>query len=281
MRGILMARFFKNRPLVITIIAILVLVILMALTSNANDSISGQGVVGSFFSKVQVFFYDTTNAMGDFFAGIFSSRDIDRENVDLKKMVQSLEEQMLTYDETLQENERLKQLLNYTQQNDEYTYTAARVVAKEPGVWFNSFTINAGKNQGVLADMAVVNSKGLVGRVTEVYGSSCKVVSIIDYRSSIHGVLERTRISGLVEGKVQGDVKNAECRLTNLPYETELLPGDKIVTSGLNDMLPKGILIGEVAEVPAWGAAGEYATVKMAVDFLEIEEVLVITGKKE
>ena len=270
--------FFKNRPLLITIIIAVILILLLVFTSG-DGMVGGQSVAGGILSKVQVWFYDASNAVGDFFSGLFGGNDVQRENEELRQTVNRLEEETQMMTELEQENERLRELLNYAEENSEFTYVTARVTAKEPGHWFESFTINVGRNQGIAEGMAVVNSDGLIGRVSDVGGSWAKVMTIIDSRSSVSALLEQSRYNGVVQGKTQADVGNAQCDIVNLPYETELLPGDKVLTSGLNDLLPKGLLIGEIEEVPTDSSGTEKtAVVKTAVDFTRLEEVLIITG---
>jgi rod shape-determining protein MreC len=271
-----MGRFLKNRPLLITIIIVIILIVLISVTAGRGSMTGGESIVGGVMSRIGSVFYDATHAVGDFFAGIFQAGDLDKENADLKERVAQLERELAAYGETRQENERLKQLLNYQNDNADQQVVTARVMTKEPGYWYESFTISAGRDQGVAVGMAVVTGDGLAGVVTDVGGSWCKVMAIIDARCSVSAILERSRLNGVVKGQLQTG-QEPVCSMEYLPYNTELVSGDRVITSGLGEMIPKGILIGEVAEAPAAEGAGRSsATVKPAVDFSALEEVMVV-----
>lgn len=276
-----MGRFFKNRPLLITILIVIVLIVLIAVTAGGGDMNGGESILGGVFSRVGGVFYDATHAIGDFFGGIFSAGDLETQNTELQNQVAQLQQQLADYDETVKENERLKGLLNYLNDNPDHSVVTARVLAKEPGYWYESFTISAGRNQGVEAGMAVVTGDGLAGVVTEVGGSWAKVMAIIDARCSISAIMESSRLSGVVQGRLQ-TADSPVCDLSYLPYNTELVAGDKVITSGLGGVIPKGIVIGEVEETSAADGSGESsATVKPAVNFSTLEEVMVVLSDGE
>ncbi|MFR9257188.1 MAG: rod shape-determining protein MreC, partial [Merdibacter sp.] len=118
------------------------------------------------------------------------------------------------------------------QSNPSYEYLTASVVTKEPGYFFDVFVINAGHNDGVQKDDAVITADGLVGRVTETGGTWSRVMSIIDSRSSVSGTVERTRDNGVVNGSAQSTGTDGNCIMSFLPLEAELVPGDRVVSNG-------------------------------------------------
>ncbi|MGI6174838.1 MAG: rod shape-determining protein MreC [Christensenellales bacterium] len=277
-----MRRFIKNRPLLIAMVIILILIILVVVSLNRPKPTGPEGVVGSVLSAVEGAFYSATNAVGDFFGNIFGSRDIDQENAELKSRVAELEQQLLTQNEIKDENSRLKELLQFGEQSEGFTYVGARVTAKEPGYWYETFTINAGRNHGIEEGMAVVVGAGLVGRIMETSGSYSKVLTIIDARSSFSVMMERTRFSGILKGQLQTPDGDASCVLSYLSSDTEYVNGDRIITSGVGEEMPKGIYIGDIVDIQKEdGAAQKTIEVRPAVDFSNIEEVLVIVGEKE
>ena len=178
------------------------------------------------------------------------------------------------------ENQRLQSLLNYVERTPEYSYITARVTAKDPGYYFDVFVVNAGFNNGVEVNDAVITPDGLVGRVTEVGGTWSKVMAIIDSRSSVSATVERTRDNGIINGIDQSEGSSGLCEMAFLPLEAELLPGDSVITNGLGGLFPKGIIIGQVVEVSEEaGSTGKTVRIKPAVDFLHLEEVLIVKEK--
>jgi rod shape-determining protein MreC len=158
----------------------------------------------------------------------------------------------------VKENERLKGLLNYLNDNPDHSVVDSAGASKEPGYWYESFTISAGRNQGRGSRDAVVTGDGLAGVVTEVGGSWAKVMAIIDARCSISAIMESSRLSGVVQGRLQ-TADSPVCDLSYLPYNSELVAGDKVITSGLGGVIPKGIVIGEVEETSAADGSGRAA----------------------
>ena len=125
--------------------------------------------------------------------------------------------------------------------------------------------------------MAVVNGDGLIGRVYEVGLNYAKVLTIIDPRSSLGCLVQRTRDNGILRGGVSDSDDTAECYVYYLPNVNNIMPGDTIVTSGTDELYPQGITVGTVSEVSlSAGSEGNYAIVTPAVDFLHIVEVLVL-----
>ena len=116
--------------------------------------------------------------------------------------------------------------------------------------------------------------------MTETGGSWSKVISIIDSRSSVSGTVERTRDNGVVNGIAQSKAQEGLCEMEFLPLEAELQPGDQVITNGLGGVFPRGFVIGQVVEVSAeTGSTGKVVTIKPAVDFLHLEEVLIVKAK--
>ena len=138
-------------------------------------------------------------------------------------------------------------------------------------------TIDCGSDQGVSVNMAMVNDQGLIGRVTEVSSNWAKVRAIVDGQSSISAIVERTRDNGMIKGNNTFTTEDGLCQMINLPLDSDIVVGDRIITSGLGEIFPKGIPIGEVIEVVD-EKREKYITaiVQPAVDFQRLEEGLVV-----
>ncbi len=265
----------------VTIITVIILLVLLVLTAGTNNMSGAESIVGSILSPVQSALYSATDAISDFFSRIFSGQDLQTENADLKARVAELEGQLKDYNEVKKENERLSELLNFDTSTDDLEYLTARVIYKGYGHWFNTFAINRGMSSGIEVDMAVVNGDGLVGRVIDVGANWSRVMTIVDSMSGVSAIVERTRDHGMLAGTVStGDEAEAKLTMSFLPLDADLVPGDRVITSGLAGEFPKGIPIGEVTEVSTSsnGMKNE-AVITPWVDFNHLEEVLIIISK--
>ena len=275
MRGIL-----KNKPLIIMLIAILLLGIL-AFATSADRSVSWiESTLGSVIQPVQSFAAKASNGIISFVQKVFKTSDADKELEQLQVRMAQLEQAADENAKLKAENERLKKLLNYVETLENYEYVTAVVTGNSQGVWFETFTINAGRNKGIEKDMPVVCAEGLIGRVIEVGANWSKVTAIIDPSSEVSVMVERTRDIGVVRGSFSATSDN-QLELYFLPSGFDLVPGDKIVTSGMSSIFPKTITVGTVSEVTRRSAEGSQsnAIIEPAVDFGHLEEVLVLVPK--
>ena len=277
-----MGGFFRSRGFVIMLAVIAVLAILIAVTYDRVQVTFIEDAVNSVLSPIQSFSVKASNSIIDFFERVFSSTDLDKENEQLKVQLAQYEIIENELNTLREENERLKGLLNYTEITQNYMYVTARVIGKSQGVWFSEFTVNAGRNDGVMENQAVVNSKGLVGRVSSVSANTCKVTSIIDSTSDVSVMVERTRDYGFARGILNVDEKE-KLELYYLPSGYDLVPGDNILTSGIGGIFPKGIAIGTVTEVSRANEDTEdrNAIIQPAVDFLRLEEVMIVNMEEQ
>lgn len=272
-----MKNIFHNKPLLILIVAIILLIVLALATSGSRTVSAAESAIGAVIGPVQGFAARASDAIIAFFQRVFSTTDADKENEQLRAYIAQLEEAQSGVKEMEQENARLKELLSYVQEDENNAYITARVIAKNQSVWFDVFTINAGRNQGVKENMPVLCGDGLVGRVTDVAATYSKVTSIIDTTSNISVMVQRTRDNAMARG-VFNTTKDDMLELYYLPEGGDLVPGDVIVTNGLGGVFPKGVTVGTVTEVSR--ATEEVnvrnATILPAVDFRHLEEVLVM-----
>lgn len=270
--------FFRSKGFLIILIIVAVLSIFIAATYRDRAKVSFiEDTVNSVVKPVQSFSVKASNSIIHFFERVFSSTDLDKENEQLRVKLAQYEIIESELETLREENSRLKDLLNYTDITDNYSYITSTVIGKSQGIWFSEFTVNAGRKDGVEENMAVVNSQGLVGRVNSVSANTCKVTAIIDSTSDISAMVERTRDYGFARGILNTDEKET-LELYYLPSGYDLVPGDTIVTSGIGGTFPKSIAIGTVTEVSRSSDDAEErnAIIEPAVDFLRLEEVMIV-----
>lgn len=198
---------------------------------------------------------------------------VQQENRDLRKMIYTLKEENNRLREALQADERLGKLSSFRSQFP-YPSQLAQVYARGPSSWFKTVLINKGEKDGVAKDMAVATSEGVVGRVIEVSPDTAKVLLIIDPNSAMDVVIQRSRAQGIMEGKI-----DEVCILKYVQKNEDVQVGDRVVTSGLGGIFPKGLVVGTVRQVERKRPGiFQYIEVSPSVDLSKLEEVLVLGG---
>jgi rod shape-determining protein MreC len=199
-----------------------------------------------------------------FHRNFIRSERLGKENGLLRLRLNGLEETRL-------ENERLKDLLAF-KRGQPRKLLAARVIGRSQDNGASSAIIDKGSRQGIRKGMAVVASQGLAGRVVESGPSTSKILFITDSNLSVSALCQRSRQEGLVSGTL-----GSYLVMRYLPDKPDLQPQDKIITSGLNAVYPKGILVGTVVQLrKEFSGLSFYAIIKPAVIFSALEEVLVV-----
>jgi rod shape-determining protein MreC len=184
----------------------------------------------------------------------------------LKRRLDQLEEQAL-------ETQRLQRLLAMRQAVPA-EFLAARVVGKDSTNWFKTILLDRGSRDGVRRNQPVLAPDGLVGRVVDVTPTSARVQLLTDPVNAIGGLIQRTRVTGIVSGNL-----GAGARVRYLPLMADVVGGDEMVTSGMGGVFPKGIPIGWITAVERRsGALFQEATLQPAVNLSRLEEVLILTA---
>lgn len=210
-----------------------------------------------------------------------SAKTLQQENENLQNEINELRYANLAMAEIYAENQRLRGMLNYKNSHPEQHLVVAKVLGRTPGELRDSLYIDKGTDDGVSQDMAVVTVEGLVGLVDEAYPSSARVTLVTSARCNVGARILRanSRAVGIVTGR-GGD--NVPLLMEHLQRETDVLPGDVVVTSGYSQSHPAGIVIGTVKE-SSLDAAGllRNATVEPAAVKDGMEEVMVVVWHQQ
>lgn len=277
-----MERFRNKLPLVLLIVVSIGLVVLMAISiSSTRDLSFAESVIGDILSPVQTLFTNASNQIAGLFLYIGEFKDMRENYYDIVEEMEKYQDIELENDELRAENERLNKLLGFVEENERFVIVGARVIGKDPDRWYGSLTIDRGRNDGVVNNMAVMTNDGLVGRVVETAANWSRVKILPDVSSSISAIVQRTRDGGIVKGNISGTAGDELLRMIYLPTDSDAQVGDKVITSGFGDIFPKGLYIGTVVEL----YKNEYdsfvtAVVEANVDFYHIEEVLLVSEKQ-
>jgi rod shape-determining protein MreC len=194
-----------------------------------------------------------------------------RDNQLLQSRVAGLEGELVRLSELERENARLAELLNLGAQVEGTVY-GARVIARDPGPLSMTLTIDRGERDHVRRGMAVLAPQGVVGQVAEASHAAARVVLLTDHNSGIDAIVQRSRARGIVQGGTDGS-----CYMNYLSRDADVAVGDRVVTSGLDRVFPKGIVVGEVVEVSRrHRGLLQAAVVRPSVALDRLEEVLVV-----
>jgi len=198
---------------------------------------------------------------------------VERENRDLRDKLRALEAERHRDREIELENRRLARLLDFKADVPSQVVTA-RVIGKDASGMFQSFILDRGETDGVKPGMAVVCADGVVGRIAQASPHASRVLLLSDHNSGVDALVERTRARGIVEGSL-----NRTCSMKYIKRGDQIDVNDVVVTSGLDGIFPKGILVGRVSGVTRKDfGLFQVAEVMPAVDFTNLEEVLVLTS---
>ncbi len=238
------------------------------------------------FNQVLVPVQKGINHMGLWFSNkkdMFEELDtVKKENKELQSKVNELKQDNSLLAQDKYELERYRSLYKLDQSYASYSKVAAKVIAKaETGNWFNSFTIDKGSKDGITKDMNVIGNGGLIGIVTEVGKNYAKVSSIIDDGYNVSGKNASSSDLCVVEGDLSLMNKGL-LKISEVPKNATIKEGDMILTSPVSNKYLPGILIGYVTEIHMdSNDLTQSGYIMPAADFEHLEEVFVITQKKE
>ncbi|MFZ2357590.1 MAG: rod shape-determining protein MreC [Candidatus Omnitrophota bacterium] len=193
------------------------------------------------------------------------------QNQDLRRQVGLLNQKISNTKEIYFENIRLKNLLSLKEQLP-YKVIVSRVIARSPDNWSSIVIIDKGRANGIKKGFVVIDYLGLLGRVIEAGQTTSKVMLINDPNVSVSSIVQRSRQEGLISGTLGNQLI-----MRYLPKDADIVVTDIVMTSGLTEFYPKGILIGTVVEVSEeFSGLSHYAIIKPNANISNCEEVLII-----
>jgi rod shape-determining protein MreC len=205
----------------------------------------------------------------------FYLRGVRQQNRDLQQQIQQLQLEAVRLRQDADQAHRLQTLLAFKEQFIDKTI-AAQVIGSSGSEQSRTVYLDKGSEDGVRPGMAVISSAGIVGKVIEVQLTHvCQVLLISDQNSGVGTILEQSRLQGVLKGTPDGELV-----LDKIMAEEEVKSGDRVLTSGGDQIFPKGLPVGTIANVTR-GKEFLRVTVRPAAALNHLEEVLVITQKTE
>ncbi|GEP63162.1 cell shape-determining protein MreC [Clostridium beijerinckii] len=273
-------KLLKNK-LAVTIIVLSVsfLGLIVYTVRKENRSIIESGA-GSTLNPVQSLLYSGTSRIKETLDFFLNFSEVKAQNKELIKENQELENELASYSDLKEENDRLRQVLNFQEERNNYNYVACDIIGYSGGNFLDGYVVNKGKNDNIQKGMIVIAAQGLVGQVTSVGSNWCIVQSLINENIAVSVMDQSTRdATGYIKGFKDSTGENL-AKVYDLPMNSDVKEGDVIMTSGVGMLYPKEIRIGEVISVEEDKVkVMKNAVVKPYVDFNKLEELFIVSPK--
>lgn len=275
-------KLFKSKAFIICLVCAIVLTLIptMLAAFGGTDLLrSFAGTLAKPFTFIGSTVAEAFNGFVDVFADYDKLKD---ENESLKEELEAYKKK--EYDEQLlrEQNDWLKDYINFRASNPEFKITDAKIVSREAGNYGTVITLNKGTAHSIKRNMPVITADGLLGYVSEVALDWCKVTTVIEAKNSIGVYSERQGTQGILSGSIELR-EDGLCKMTFIDGADGVQIGDKIYTSGgSKSIYPADLYIGSVSEVKIDEITGEaVATVAPEIDFTklsDISDVMIICG---
>jgi rod shape-determining protein MreC len=277
MAAIRTQREIRQRAPIWLVILLLTNLVIMAV--DARDSATRQRLirvwVQALASPAQSISSGASGAGTNFVSQIVNFRRSAVENARLKEELAQARLEVQNAHQTWEENERLKGLLNLKEKTG-YDQIAARVIARDSSIWFNTITIDRGSSAGIALNMPVVTAGGIVGRVIALSPWTAQVMMLSDEKAAAGAIVGQLGGSGAL-GSVRGLGENGLIEMRYVSGLEKVEVGDYVLTTGQDGIYPPGLSVGEVVQVKRGTATQPHQIlIKSGAKLDQLEEVAVL-----
>lgn len=273
--------FSRYRDLLIVLLLVAApIVFYLANSKEPRDHNFIDRALVSLSAPVQWLLITTVGGVADTWQHYVALIHVEETNRELRRDNRALRRELVIRREQALENHRLRRLLYLQEQSSELTGVVAEVVAMSPSPLYRSVRISRGSDHGVVVGAGVVDDIGVVGRVVGVSSKWADVMLLVDGNCSTDVLVQRTRVQARVRG--EGQDREASLQVEYLERTADVEPGDILITSGLGEIFPRGIEVGQVTVVKR-GRYGLYQSVELkpATNFMQLETVMVLVREEE
>ncbi|KFN02428.1 rod shape-determining protein MreC [Bacillus clarus] len=272
-----MPQFFLNKRLIVLLVSIILLVALIGISLKERKSLTWpEQFVKDSVGVVERVFQKPANYVAGFFENVEDIKRTYEENKQLKEKLDNYAQLSGDVKRLEDEKKKLQELVDKKDSLSDYNPTQATVTSRNPDKWYDLIGIDKGAQQGIKKDMAVMSPKGLVGRVKSVsqFTSTVELLSSMNRTNRISAIVQgQDNIFGLIEGY---DKEKQLLLFTKISSNVQVEKGQQVVTSGLGDIFPKGLMIGKIVDVQpdAYGLT-QTAYVEPAADLNDVDHITV------
>jgi rod shape-determining protein MreC len=185
----------------------------------------------------------------------------------------------LVYDAELigEENKFLNSFLGIKEEHVDFLFEDATVIGRESTNYRTVYTLSKGTLHGIEVNMPIITEEGLVGHITEVGATWSKAVLLTETASAVGGFVERSGVLGVVEGTYELRTEGV-CRMVYIEPDSDIRVGDKVVSSGIGGVYPRGLMIGKITRIEMDEASRTLtATIEPAADLDSVAKLMIIT----
>ncbi|MDD6094477.1 MAG: rod shape-determining protein MreC [Clostridia bacterium] len=272
-----MRDFFKSRFFTVIVVITLIMVIVPSVFGVMGIGRYLRDGVNILLTPFQKLFTYVTDA-ADGFVSYFTEFDrIVEENEKLKEQNAQLRDKISAAEEAEQMNDWLFSYLELKREHTDYSFQDASVTGRESSNYMTVFTLDKGSSQGIAENMPVVTPDGIVGYVSEVGTDWCRAVTLLQSGGAAGAYVERSGEIGVVEGDYTLS-RDGLCKMEYMAADADIKVGDRILSSGLGSVYPRGLVIGYVESVePDAASRGLSVTVRPSADLTDISKLMIIT----
>jgi rod shape-determining protein MreC len=278
-----MARVFETRRtyfLLGGLVLVHLVLISRQVERGGGTSLLGQSVF-AVLSPFQRLVGAGLGAVVSTWSGYVDLRRVYRENEDLRGRVATLEMEMQRQQDRLREADRLREIADVKPALP-FDTLLAQVIATDGVPWYRTVTLNRGRADGIALNAPVISTTGVVGRVVAVGPRAAKVQLLLDHESGLGVRIERSRITAVVSGQAGfADHVGNLLAMKFVPVLADVAVGDVVVTSGLDRMFPKGLMVGRVQSVKTTTGLFKDILVAPSAHFERLEELLVVRSPQD
>ncbi|MBH0159932.1 MULTISPECIES: rod shape-determining protein MreC [Fictibacillus] len=273
-----MPQFFSNKRLIILLVSIIILVALIGFSMKKRESLTlPEQFLKDSAGLTQTIFYKPANTLAGFFENLAEMKQLYKENQMLKARLDEYAKLYVQYEEVKKTNETLKAQLDKEEDLTDFKVREGTVIGRSPDQWNQFIYINKGEKDGIKPKMAVISPQGFIGKVTNVslFQSTVQLISDNDRTNRFSAIVQGEKnIFGTIEGY---DAKKQALVFKKIPVDAKIKKGQKVITSGLGDVFPPNLLIGEVIDIePDEVGLTQTAYLKPSADLYDIDHVMVL-----
>ena len=273
-----MIKFLKTKGLRLLAV-VLAVVILAAVVSGVRGGNAGffSNAAATVTRPLRQAATAVAGWLEDVYGYLYRYNQLQAENAALQAQVAELQSQLREAEEAVEENSRLRALLDFEERHSDFVLESTRIVDWTASNWTRSFTISKGEDADIaLGDCVITEAGVLVGQVTELGSNWATVRTVIDVDANVGALVGEAGNAAMLVGDFTL-MQSGQAKLTYLTEGTQLLEGDSVLTSGKGGVFPQGLLVGTIAEVHTEaGGQTPYGVVEPACDLDNLSQVFVI-----
>lgn len=271
-------QIFKNKFFIVCLSVAVVLCAVPSVFSIMGYKSLSRDIVGILTTPFRFCAKAVVNTFEGFDRFFTSVEAVHERNERLKAENEQLQRELDDASLALAENERLREYLGMKKENLSFTFEEGMVLSFSSGNYVTGYTLNKGTAHGVQTNMAVVQNGCVVGYVSEVGTTWCKVSTLIETATSVGAYVRRSGATGIVSGDYELS-RDGYCKFSYVESDADIAVGDTVYSTGMGSVYPAGLEIGRIVSIEA----DEYsrtlvATVKPSASLATAKYLLIVTG---